>query len=219
MTQERHPGEAFSYACQRCRQCCSNKRIQINPYETARLAERLGETTTTFRSRWTVEGQGVELSQTPDGACVFLGPEGCTVHSDRPLVCRLYPLGRHMSPEGRVWYTDVDLKPPPGGVFGAAGTIDGYVDSQGAGPFIVAADAYFFWFSAAMRQLEAAVLPQLAGSDETSVDDLLDLQTVVTQHCQLKGLAEPEDIEARRELHLEILYTRLNEMEEIDGEQ
>ncbi|MEO5641577.1 MAG: YkgJ family cysteine cluster protein [Sphingomicrobium sp.] len=218
MTQERQPGEAFSYACRLCGRCCSNKRIQINPYETARLAQRLGETAATFRSRWTVEGKGVELSQTPDGACVFLGPEGCTVHADRPLVCRLYPLGRHVSPEGRVWYTDVDLHPPPGGLFGVAGTIESYLESQGAGPFIVAADAYFFWFGAAMRRLEAAASREEAGSDETLVEDLLDLETVVAQHCKLKGVAEPEDIEARRELHLEILYARLNELEEIDGE-
>jgi hypothetical protein len=93
-----------------------------------------------------------------------------------------------------------------------------YLDSQGAGPFIVAADAYFFWIGAAMRRLEAAVSRQVAGSDETSVEDLLDLQAVVAQHCQLQGLAEPEDIDARRELHLEIFYSRLNEMEEIDDE-
>ena len=37
-------------------------------------------------------GQGNDhtvLKQTESGACVFLGAEGCMVHPDRPLVCRL----------------------------------------------------------------------------------------------------------------------------------
>jgi Fe-S-cluster containining protein len=214
---ERHDGEAFSYACLRCRRCCSNKRIQINPYEAARLAGGRGETTATFRERWTLDGQGVVLGQTPDGACVFLGPEGCTVHADRPLVCRLYPVGRHISPEGRVWFTDVDLHPPPGGVFGADGTIAAYLESQSAGPFIAAADAYFFWFGQAMRVLQARAGEEDPASDEAPFEDLLDLDAVVAQHCQAQGREEPEDIEARRELHLEILYARLKEMEDADG--
>jgi Fe-S-cluster containining protein len=215
---ERQSGEAFSYACRRCRRCCSHKRIQINPYEAARLARALGETTGAFRSRWTADGEGVVLRQTPEGACVFLGPEGCMVHPDRPLVCRLYPLGRHVSPEGRVWFTDVDLEPPPGGEFGEARTIAAYLDSQGAGPFIAAADAYFFWFDAAMERLEAAAT-RSAGDGETGpIEDLLDLDAVVAQHCRNQGLAEPGDIEARRELHLEILYARLKEMDETDGD-
>jgi Fe-S-cluster containining protein len=213
---ERHEGEAFSYACLRCRRCCSNKRIQINPYEAERLARGRGETTTAFRERWTLDGQGVVLRQTPQGACVFLGPEGCTVHADRPLVCRLYPVGRHISPEGRVWFTDVDLHPPPGGLFGEAGTIATYLENQGAGPFIAAADAYFFWFGRAMRALQSHADENETPSGEAPFEDLLDLGAVVAQHCLAQARAEPEDIETRRELHLEILYARLSEMEKAD---
>ena len=215
---ERRQDEAFSYACQRCRRCCSHKRIQVNPYEAARLARNRGVTNAAFRDRWTQDSQGVVLSQTPAGACVFLGPEGCTVHPDRPLVCRLYPVGRHISPHGRVWFTDVDLDPPPGGVFGEDSTIADYIESQGAGPFIAAADAYFFWFSEAMRVLRpAAAAKDDERTERSTFEDLLDLNAVVAHHCSLQGLVEPEDIEARRVLHLEILYARLAEMEETDG--
>lgn len=37
---------AFSYACNRCKRCCSDKRIRVNPYETYRLARALGLGTT-----------------------------------------------------------------------------------------------------------------------------------------------------------------------------
>jgi Fe-S-cluster containining protein len=36
------------------------------------------------------------LRHNDDGACIFLGEAGCTVHSDRALVCRLFPLGREV---------------------------------------------------------------------------------------------------------------------------
>ena len=35
-----------------------------------------------------------------DAQMLFLGERGCTVHADRPLVCRLYPLGRHIDEHG-----------------------------------------------------------------------------------------------------------------------
>src|SRR5215470_9862277 len=92
--------EAFDYVCRRCLKCCHHQRIQLNPYELARLARNLGLTTTEFRAAWTEHGDGLALRQTETGACVFLGSEGCTVHPDRPLVCRLYPLGRHVSADG-----------------------------------------------------------------------------------------------------------------------
>ena len=32
------PDTRFSYRCTRCNSCCVDKRIQVNPYEIARLA-------------------------------------------------------------------------------------------------------------------------------------------------------------------------------------
>ena len=51
----------------------------------------LETTTTDVISRYTRDGTA--LAVRPDGSCVFLGPQGCSVHAGRPLVCRLYPLG------------------------------------------------------------------------------------------------------------------------------
>ncbi len=45
----------FGFACNRCLQCCMNKKIQVNPYEIARLAQHLGISTTEFIERFTVE--------------------------------------------------------------------------------------------------------------------------------------------------------------------
>src|SRR5262245_22789218 len=90
----------FGYVCRRCSRCCSDKQIQINPYEVARLARAKGQSTSEFRAAWTEDGQGTVLREKEDGTCVFLGPRGCEVHRDRPLVCRLYPLGRIVRSDG-----------------------------------------------------------------------------------------------------------------------
>jgi Fe-S-cluster containining protein len=200
----------FSYACLRCKRCCTGKRIQVNPYEIARLARGLGIPAAEVRARFTLEGEGVVLDQTDTGACVFLGPEGCTVHPDRPLVCRLYPLGRHIDESGTVSFSHVDLQPPPGGTFGESGTIEDYVAGQGAGPFIAAADAYFAWLCAVLRSVGSG------DSDEAPAlqtgADLLDLDAAVERHCAEAGTEPPSGIEERLRLHMEILHAQLDSL-------
>jgi Fe-S-cluster containining protein len=101
----------FGFSCNRCLQCCRDKKIQVNPYEIARLAARLGISTTVFIAEHTDAG-GVHLRFDDEGACVFLDAQGCSVHEDRPLVCRLYPLGRHL--DGSDIETFSEVEPEPG---------------------------------------------------------------------------------------------------------
>jgi Fe-S-cluster containining protein len=204
-----HLTTAFSYACQRCRRCCTGKRIQVNPYEVARLARNRGIAAAELRARFTLNSEGTVLAQTDSGACVFLGPEGCTVHPDRPLVCRLYPLGRHIEESGRVSYSHVELEPPPGGRFGTDGTIDDYFQSQGAGPFIAAADAYFAWYCRVVRSLGS---PQAEpdGERETAwPEDLLDLDAAVERDCARQGSDPPQSLDERLLYHLSLLDAQL----------
>lgn len=195
--------EPFGYVCNRCSRCCHHHRIQLNPYEIARLARRLGTSTTEFRSRMTVEGSGVELARSPNGACALLGPEGCTVHSDRPLVCRLYPLGRVVEADGRESFRRLEGNPASAGRFTGRGTIQDYLDAQQAGPFLQAADAYFSWLCRVHAILAASEsVDDAAGG---SAPDLLDQDLAISGHCRRNGLDEPQDIESRLAMHLEIL--------------
>lgn len=132
---------AFSYVCNRCRRCCSGKRIRVNPYEVYRLARGLAMTTTEFIGRHTTEF-GTELARMQDGRCVFLGDQGCTVHENRPLVCRLYPLGRRVTAGEPDRFHHLEPHAHSEGNFGNGGTVAGYLDAQGAGPFMHAADVY-----------------------------------------------------------------------------
>jgi Fe-S-cluster containining protein len=205
--------EPFSYECHRCLRCCHHKNIQVNPYEVARLARKLGQTTTEFRIACTQGSAGTMLKQTDAGACVFLGESGCTVHSDRPLVCRLYPLGRHVLADGTEWFSHIEPHPQSAGQLSADGTIGEYFEKQGATSFIVAADAYFFWLCEASacldEETDSAQTGETAG-DPSAANALLDMDVAITRHCHSTGSIEPSDIDDRMQLHLRILYHHIN---------
>jgi Fe-S-cluster containining protein len=191
------PATPFSYRCTRCNRCCTGKRIQVNPYEIARLARAKGVSTHVARARFTVDGA---LRQDAADRCVFLGDDGCGVHADRPLVCRLFPLGRMVEAGGAAHFVRVDPSWARGD-FGEDGVVADYVASQGAEPFMAAADAYFDWYCRARARLAAAA----PTGDEAGQDDLLDIDSQIAAHCGATGTQEPEDVEARMRLHLAIL--------------
>jgi hypothetical protein len=77
-----------------------------------------------------------------------------------------------------------------------------------------AADDYFFWLCAARECLDEASdgeAANVAAEDGDVARDLLDMDTTIARHCEMAAVAEPTDIEARRELHLTILYQQLEQ--------
>nr|VFK27421.1 MAG: hypothetical protein BECKMB1821I_GA0114274_100329 [Candidatus Kentron sp. MB]VFK30633.1 MAG: hypothetical protein BECKMB1821G_GA0114241_10686 [Candidatus Kentron sp. MB]VFK74301.1 MAG: hypothetical protein BECKMB1821H_GA0114242_100329 [Candidatus Kentron sp. MB] len=80
--------------------CCKQADITLGPYDILRLRERLGMSSEQFLKEYTVPFQmdqdglpGVKLKTTEDCACLLLdGEKGCGVYTDRPTVCRYYPL-------------------------------------------------------------------------------------------------------------------------------
>lgn len=131
----------FSYKCNRCSRCCHDKYIQMNPYEIARLASNLGIRPYEFISKY-LRDDGPYLKAKPDGACVFLGSTGCTVHGDRPLVCRLYPLGRTIEGDGSERFGELEPHPDTEGVYGEDGTIADYLKQQDTADYMLAVEAY-----------------------------------------------------------------------------
>jgi Fe-S-cluster containining protein len=114
---------AFSYACHACNRCCRNKAIRVGPYEILRLA------------RFLTEAGGTVLRSNPDRDCGFLGERGCSVHPDRPLACRIYPLARWVSPDGAQSFGHLTPHPRTEGVYGKSGTVQDYLDQQQLAPF------------------------------------------------------------------------------------
>ena len=196
--------QEFGYVCRACSRCCQHKVIQVNPYEVERLARLKKMTTGEFRTACTQNGEGAVLRRTADtDTCIFLTEKGCSVHPDRPLVCRLYPLGRRVAEDGTEEWLHATPHQQTAGEYTRKGTIADYIAAQGALPFMRAADAYAQWVRDASAFLETA--------EDTVADDLVDMDAAITRHCKEAGVPEPSDIEQRRLLHMEILYRQLNQ--------
>lgn len=203
----------FGFFCKRCLQCCRSKKIQVNPYEIARLAGNLGISTTDFISGFT--HSGTHLKQDDDGVCLFLDSQGCSVHKDRPLVCRLYPLGRHIDISGKEGFSEFEQEAGCKGIYSEETYIFDYLNSQGAGPFMEAADRYL---SLLWRLLEivgnisepanrSAVLDTVRDFAEGVNNRSLwaDMDATVGSYCEKYSAGIPLNIEEKMSLHIKAI--------------
>jgi uncharacterized protein len=208
--------QAFGYICRRCTRCCRNNDIKINPYEAARLARNLGLTTAEFRATRTRDGAGIMLKHTDTGACTFLGIEngGCSVYQDRPLVCRIFPLGRELLVDGSERYFPSEGGAKPGGEFRREGTVGGFLEAQGVPPFAKAATEYFYWLCKVAYHLDTDIFvtaKRNLAEAEMLASDLVDIDAAIASSCATGGTTEPTNVEERRQQHLALLNQKLDE--------
>lgn len=97
--------ESLPLSCSRSGSCCFGKQVYINPWELACMARAKELTPKEFRDHYCEFG-GIRLrfdggsSFKEMSACSqYITDFGCSIHSGRPLVCRLYPLGRQKQNE------------------------------------------------------------------------------------------------------------------------
>lgn len=157
----------FSYQCQGCKRCCQHMLIRINPYEALRLARRLGISTTAFLAEH-VDRDTAFLKLGVQGWCRFHTPEvGCSVHADRPLVCRLYPLGAGRFADGHLEYMHLHPHPQTEGQWGTQGTVGDYLQQQDTARHQAAAERLQQLFGALQAALArpAATTPAVPGMD------------------------------------------------------
>lgn len=96
--------KADCHGCQGCSQCCRGmgKSIILDPLDGYRIAKGLGKELTELISS-AVELNVVDGVILPNlrmvgeaEVCAFLNADGrCSIHADRPGICRLFPLGRY----------------------------------------------------------------------------------------------------------------------------
>lgn len=188
----------FSYECRGCGRCCHRKWIAVNPYEIARLADGLGTSTTDVIDRYLMD-DGATLRTVKDGACVFLREGACSVHADRPLVCRLYPLGWTVAADGGELFMELRPHPQTEGVYGGDGTIGDYLDAQGTAPYERAARGYV----AVMQRMRVAA--EAPGPEPGLSPPLTDVDEAVTADSAARGVPVPRELEARVARHLDLL--------------
>jgi Fe-S-cluster containining protein len=100
--------DTFRFACHEglsCfNTCCANKDLVLTPYDVLRIKTRLGIDSDSFLDRFALfridPTSGFPVISLRMGAgdpgrrCPFVHPGGCLIYEDRPLACRLFPLGR-----------------------------------------------------------------------------------------------------------------------------
>ncbi len=183
----------FSYRCRSCSRCCYGKRIPVSPYELARLARARGITTTELVDRH-VDAEEPFLAKLDDDSCTFLGPEGCSVHADRPLACRLYPLGRIVSAEGEERFIHLTPHPETEGEYGDGGTIETYLESQDVELFLRASDRLY----SALIELSERQTPRDGRW-------ILDVDASIERVCREQDIDPPIRLDERFDLYLDTL--------------
>ena len=165
-----------------CGPHCPGNRIPLTPYEVARIARGLGVPTGEVVRRYVQEGSGV-LEIGDDGHCVFHRTEGCELETERPMSCRNF-----------------------------ADPLDG------AGRFVERARQYRAILRAwrATREAEMKANPEAFSAGEQrrhAAPELgmwiLDVDSMVAERCQERGMPVPKDLEERIDIHLEVLRSAL----------
>jgi len=207
----------FSYDCHACKRCCHDKIIHVNPYEAARLAGYLGLTTTELLNRHT-SANGTTLKQTEQGACIFLTAQGCGVHPDRPLVCRLYPLGRRVTADGKETFREVLPHPQTEGQYGSSGTVQEFLTKQGAQPFIEAVERYVAVVGRMADKIRSLmrqdnnlgidikdIVEHYPDPESSDVPSWVDLDQAVERFCTRHQIEVPTNVESRMRLHVQAI--------------
>ena len=212
---------AFSYTCNQCTACCHGAHIPLDPHEIARLARNLKMQTGEFIAGHLIEG-GIVLKNRVDGACSMLREGNCSVYADRPTICRTYPLSRRTR-AGVEEFLKPKLLSASKGIYGASGTVDGFLKAHDADSFAAASDRYFNLVKQIIETLGATIrsAPDLFGPvretmqlhydlrAEAPVPELIDVDRVVAEYCRTKEIVPPTDVEGSIAIHIAAIEEKL----------
>lgn len=204
----------FSYSCKACSRCCHHKAIRLSPYEILRISRALHMSTTTFITKHTESGGTVLRTQKDNnGACIFLDTAGCSIHADRPLVCRLYPLAAYEEPEVGMRFGLLEPANDSRGVFGVTGSVEGFLSSQDIEHHLQVNrryraafnrmsdrlseldDAEFWRWPRRQQEIQAHQNGELASQ-------WIDIDRSVLEYCSSRKQAVPDDIDSIIDLHI-----------------
>jgi len=204
----------------------------VGPHEVLGMSRHLGLTTTEFLARHADNG-GTTLRFGDDGRCAFVTEEGCRVHPRRPLVCRLYPLGRATDGRGGERFA---LFPKQDGCeadLGTGGTIARFLESQGVAPYLEWSVRYGELYRRMLGLLERLDIQgrveavEGPGAGEPAVEPdarrapispWQDIDASLAGYCDENRIAVPAVIEEAIDLHLAAMRAWLDGLEAQAGE-
>jgi Fe-S-cluster containining protein len=107
-------------ACEGCGDCCRNMgdSIRLDPYDFWQLEKGLSlsarDLARTYLGFVKADGLLLPCIKMKEGACPFLELGRCRIHSFRPGICRLFPLGRQYDAVGLRYFVIPDGCDMPG---------------------------------------------------------------------------------------------------------
>jgi len=153
-------GDTFNFTCDKTGRCCKNRLnepIILSPYDVLRLREKLkitsreflrkyGDLTLGSESRLPIVLLKYELESPTKNKCSFLRSYGCKVYKDRPLRCRLYPVGRIHSTNGKSFFFLTDVASYCNLGKGQEHTIEQWIEKSEVEPYFKWSDKLFDLF-------------------------------------------------------------------------
>ena len=95
--QAKEPHHILKFKCKQCGYCCDHTYIQLYPFDIKNICSSLGISTKEFHEKYSMfkSMDGIPrcfLRNRPK--CPFKENNKCTIYDNRPVRCRLFPLGR-----------------------------------------------------------------------------------------------------------------------------
>lgn len=154
------PGDTFRYECDKGGQCCKNRfgnPIALSTYDIARLRGRLKIVSGAFLEEYAYMVLGedshlpivfLKFKEEGNGRnkCPFLRSYGCMVYDDRPLRCRLYPLGRAVDLKGVSYFFLMETADYCGAGKGKTYTLEEWLKVSEVELFLKWSDRFFKLF-------------------------------------------------------------------------
>jgi Fe-S-cluster containining protein len=201
----------------------------VGPHEVLGMSRVLGLSTTEFLERYGDNG-GTTLRYGADGRCAFVAPEGCRVHARRPLVCRLYPLGRAVDGAGVESFGVFPKESGCGAALGSDGTVARFLAEQGVEPYFEWSRRYAALYKRMLGLLdrmgiegrvEARQAKSGAGGPAEEREPVgaaplsswQDIDASLKEYCAAQGMAVPAGIEAAIDMHLAAMTAWLDGLE------
>ncbi len=205
----------FSYLCNQCGRCCHGQVITLAPYDVIRLARAAGTSTGKAVASYTIR-RGSILKFDEGGSCAALHGASCTLHSGRPLACRLCPLGLEHDHRGAEGY--LRLEPAAGslGIYGTEGTVQDFLAAQGAELYLRMNRSY-----ASLLDIFRQRIAELSDFDlveprefwRVAVREAL-AETNFDFNPIIAALFDPDSLGCRGETDLEFNQEHVNEVEQ-----
>ena len=81
------------FECKMCSQCCHGQGgIYLEKDQIGPAAAELGLSVEEFTFRYCIQKGGrYEIAVDENGACSLLTARGCSIHANKPAICRLWP--------------------------------------------------------------------------------------------------------------------------------